>query len=102
MNGIILIVVMRHEWSTAFVADGLVVGIEVTKVPPAVFIDDFPPIEKGIGSGDRCIDQLQTFDILILISWREIIDGFRVCIAVWGRARDQSIIDPAKIEGRLL
>src|SRR6266511_2724565 len=80
IDGIVLIVVMRYEWSTAFVSDRFVISIEIAKMSPTIFINDLPAIEKGIGPCDRCIDQICTFNILILIPWREITDGFRVCI----------------------
>ena len=47
---VVLVVVVRHEGLSALVIHRLVIGIEVTKVAPAVFIDQLAPVNETVGA----------------------------------------------------
>src|SRR5215467_11575728 len=65
IDHIILIVVMGYQRRLASVPHCFVISVEVTKVAPAIFIDDFSACEERMGPLDSHFDQGQAFSLLV-------------------------------------
>src|SRR5262245_50056541 len=80
INGIILVIIMGDERSIALVPHGFVIGIELPKMPPAVLINDFTPIEKRVMPLNGGINQRLILSIFIGATRGQVGNDLRVGI----------------------
>ena len=97
INGIILVVIVRDERGIALVPNRFVIGIEIPKMPPAVLIDNFTPIKKGVVPLNGRIDQSLIVSMLIGATRGKVADGLRVGIPFWRGPGLQSAVPPAHV-----
>ena len=89
-DGIVLVVVVRHERRRPGVPDGLVVAVDVAEVAPAVLVDDLALVLEGVVALDRRVDEAEVAAVDGQGRRRQVGDGAGFGIPLGGRVRERA------------